>query len=128
MRISRLMPACTGGHHTSVMPGTPARSSTFQAAPARMIEEVIAFSEYDPGSAPSMVPRRIVAVRDGGDPDGRLGHAVAREIAGELGEGPFHLEGRGVEIEIAFDHDLGARRDVEVHRLAFDEIDLLARA
>jgi hypothetical protein len=39
------MPACTGGHHTSVMPGTPARSSTFHAVAARMIDEHIAFSE-----------------------------------------------------------------------------------
>ena len=39
------MPACTGGPHTSVMPGTPARSSTFQAVEERKIDEIIAFSE-----------------------------------------------------------------------------------
>ena len=57
------MPACTGGHQTSVMPGTPARSSTFQAVPARMIEEQMAFSEKLPGSEPSMLPRRIGSLR-----------------------------------------------------------------
>ena len=57
------MPAWTGGHHTSVMPGTPARSSTFQAVPARMIDEQIAFSEKLPGSVPSMLPRKIGSLR-----------------------------------------------------------------
>jgi hypothetical protein len=38
-------PACTGGHHTSVMPGTPARSSTFHAVAARITDEVTLFSE-----------------------------------------------------------------------------------
>jgi hypothetical protein len=56
-------PACTGGHHTSVMPGTPARSSTFQAVAARMIEEHIPFSEKQPGIEPSMVPRKIGSLR-----------------------------------------------------------------
>ena len=57
------MPVCTGGHHTSVMPGTPARSSTFQAVDARMIDEQMPFSENEPGSEPSMAPRRIGLLR-----------------------------------------------------------------
>ena len=57
------MPAWTGGHHTSVMPGTPARSSTDHAVAARMIEEHTAFSEKLPGSEPSIVPRRIGSLR-----------------------------------------------------------------
>src|SRR5258708_21210696 len=57
--MSKLIPAWTGGHHTSVMPGTPARSSTPQAVAARMIDEQIAFSEKLPGNDPSMQPRRI---------------------------------------------------------------------
>ena len=57
------MPAWTGGHQTSVMPGTPARSSTVQAVAARMIDEQIAFSEKLPGSDPSIVPRRIGSLR-----------------------------------------------------------------
>ena len=44
-------------------PGTPERSSTFQAVAERMIEEQTAFSEKLPGSAPSMVPRRIGLLR-----------------------------------------------------------------
>ena len=58
-----LMPVCTGGHHTSVTPGTPARSSTFHAVAARMIDEQTPFSEKLPGIEPSMVPRRIGSVR-----------------------------------------------------------------
>ncbi len=57
--MSKLIPAWTGGHHTSVVPGTPARSSTPQAVAARMIDEQIAFSEKLPGNDPSMQPRRI---------------------------------------------------------------------
>src|SRR4029079_4214032 len=63
MRMRRLMPVCTGGHHTSVMPGTPARSSTFQAVDARMIAEQLPFSENEPGREPSMAPRRIGLLR-----------------------------------------------------------------
>ena len=37
-----------------MMPGTPARSSTFQAIEERKIEEIIAFSEKLPGMKPSI--------------------------------------------------------------------------
>ena len=66
---------------------------------------------------------RIVAVGDGGDADGRLRRLVAGEIAGELGERPFHDELRRIELEIALDHDFRARGHVEVDGLAFDELD-----
>ena len=69
---------------------------------------------------------RIVAVRDGGDADGRLGRAVAGEIAGELRVGPFHLVGVFLQPEHALEDDLGGRRHVEIVGLAFHQIDRLA--
>ena len=44
---------------TSVMPGTPAESSAFQAVAERITELITAFSAKLPGTAPSMVPRKI---------------------------------------------------------------------
>ena len=60
---------------------------------------------------------------DGGDANGRLGRTVAGDIAGDFGKGAFHHEGRRIEAEIAFDHDLGAGRHVQVDRFAFDQFD-----
>jgi len=46
-----------------VTPGIPARSNTFQAVAARMIDEHMPFSEKQPGIEPSIVPRRIGSLR-----------------------------------------------------------------
>jgi len=53
--------------------------------------------------------------------------AVAREITGELGEGPFPSGRCRVEIRDSPPITISAlARHVEVHRLALDEIDRLA--
>ena len=72
------------------------------------------------------VQDRIVAVGDGGDADRRLRALVARDVAGEFGERALHVVVLGIELKIAFDHDLGGGRHVKIDRLAFDEIDRLA--
>ena len=112
------MPACTGGHHTSVMPGhagavehVPGGRRAHDRGGHRVLGIAAGQRALD-GAAQD----RVVAVGDGGDADGRLGRAVAGEIAGELGERPFHHVGGGVEPEIALDHDLGRRRHVEIDR------------
>ncbi len=63
---------------------------------------------------------------DGGDADGRLGRAVAGEIAGELGVGTFHRVGLRIEPEVALDHDLRCRGDQKIDGLAFDQLDRCA--
>ena len=60
---------------------------------------------------------------DAGNADSRFRRAVAGDIAGDFGERAFHDIGFGIEAEIALDDDLGARRHVQIDRLAFDEID-----
>jgi hypothetical protein len=62
-------------------------------------------------------------VGDGGDVDGRLERAVARHIAGKLGERAFHRVGAGIEFQHALDHDLGTRRHIEIDGLALDQFD-----
>ncbi len=62
-------------------------------------------------------------MRDGGDPDGRLRRLVAGEITGEFRERSFHDEFRRIELEIAFDHDFGGGRYVEINGFAFDNFD-----
>ena len=60
---------------------------------------------------------------DCSDADGGLGRAVAGKVARELGVGPFHHIGLGIETEIALDHDLRRCRDVEIDRFTFHQLD-----
>lgn len=60
---------------------------------------------------------------DGGDTHRRTRRALARDIAGEFGEGAFQLVSRGIELQHAFDDDLGGRRHMQIDGLAFDELD-----
>ena len=99
------MVACTGGPQTSVTPGMPARSSTFQAMPERMIELLIAFSEKLSGQRAfdGAAQDRIVAMGDRGDAHRGPRRALARDIAGEFGERAFHQVGGGVERQETLD-------------------------
>ena len=89
------------------MPGTPARSSMFQAVDARMIDEQMPFSENEPGREPSIAPRRIGLLRWVMAVTRMVGFGlvVAGDIAGEFGEGSLHVPFRGIELQIALDHD-----------------------
>ena len=60
---------------------------------------------------------------DAGDAHRGFGRAVAGEITGELGVRAFHDVRIGIEAEITFDHDLRGCRHVEVHGLAFHQLD-----
>src|ERR1051325_2792946 len=67
---------------------------------------------------------RVVAVIDALDLDDRLGTLVARVIAGPLAEWTFGP--RLVENNVAFDRDLGSRRNREAGVLAFEDFERLA--
>ena len=65
---------------------------------------------------------RVVAVGDAGHLDGRARRRQVGDVAGELGERSLHLVGRGIGIDEALDHDLGARRHFQIDRLASHQL------